>query len=43
MIVRSKVEATIIISEYLDTYPKNDVISFFQKGFCAFWLELGLR
>jgi len=23
---------------YLDTYPKNDVISFFRKGFVAFRL-----
>jgi len=27
---------------YLDTCPKNDVISFFQKRFCALGLELGL-
>jgi len=27
---------------YLDTCPKNDVISFFRKGFCALGLGLEL-
>jgi len=27
---------------YLDTCPKNDIILFSRKGFCAFGLELGL-
>jgi len=32
-----------VFTRYLDTFPKNDVISFSRKGFCALGLELGFR